>query len=172
MIHRRKGRKLKRTSSHRKALLSNLSISLLKNKKIRTTLARAKELKPFIDRLVSKAKSVSAENSHPELATHLRRIANSYLRDTEAVKILFNDIAPKVADRQGGYTRVLKLGRRQGDAAELAVIEFVDYNVEKIEEKTGQKAPSSRKTRIPKVFRGKKSKKEAVKEVPAQHAEA
>jgi large subunit ribosomal protein L17 len=169
MIHRRKGRKLKRTASHRKAVLSNLSASLIKNKKIKTTLAKAKELRVFFDRLVTKSKNAhSSKGSNGETSVHFRREVNKFIKDREAVKTLFDEIAPKVADRSGGYTRVLKIGRRLGDSAEMALIELVDYNIEKTEqkakEKTSQeevKKPRVRKkskTAGAKTLRGKKKK--------------
>jgi large subunit ribosomal protein L17 len=140
MIHRRKGRKLKRTASHRKAMLSNLSVSLIKNKKIRTTLAKAKELRNFFDKLVTKSKIAhSSKGSKAERSVHLRREVNKFIKDREAVKTLFDEIAPKVAERSGGYTRVLKIGRRLGDSAEMALIEIVDYNIEKTEQKSKEK---------------------------------
>jgi large subunit ribosomal protein L17 len=131
MIHRRKGRKLNRTSSHRKALFSNLSVSLIQNKKIRTTLAKAKELRMYIEPLINKSKKAYLiKDSKPESNVHARRDAFKFLNDRGAVTTLFNEIAPKVVDRNGGYTRVLKMGRRLGDGAELALIELVDYNME------------------------------------------
>lgn len=131
MIHRRKGRKLKRTASHKKALLSNLSVALIKYKKIRTTLAKAKELRTYIEPIINKSKKAYlAKDNKAEANVHARRVINSFLNDRGAVSTLFNEIAPKVVDRNGGYTRVLKLGRRLGDGAELALIELVDYNVE------------------------------------------
>lgn len=137
MIHRRKGRKLKRTASHKKALLSNLSVALIKNKKIRTTLAKAKELRTYIEPIINKSKKAYlAKDSKPEANVHARRVVNSFLNDRGAVSTLFNEIAPKVVDRNGGYTRVLKLGRRLGDGAELALIELVDYNVEQTKTET------------------------------------
>lgn len=166
MIHKKKGRKLKRTASHRKATLANLCISLIKSKKIKTTLAKAKELRSFIEPLVTKSKrAASRKEDNPSYDIHMRRKASSFLRDKDAVKILFDDIAQKVHNRKGGYTRVLKIGRRFGDGAELAFIEFVDYNIEKGEtkkpeaqetEKTAKQKPTKtakstkRQTRIPK----------------------
>lgn len=137
MIHRRKGRKLKRTASHRKALLSNLAISLIKHKKIKTTLAKAKELRTFVESLITKSRKALAGNGYN---VHLRREVNSFLQDREAVKTLFSEIAPKLADRTGGYTRVLKMGRRLGDSAEIALIELVDYNIEQAEQKSKEKS--------------------------------
>jgi large subunit ribosomal protein L17 len=134
MIHRRKRSKLNRTASHRQATLSNLSVSLIYNKKIRTTIAKAKALRRYIDSLVTKAKKANAlKDRKPEYSVHLRREANKFLNDKGAIKSLFDEIALKVADRPGGYTRVLKMGRRLGDAAEMALIEFVDYNIEQTE---------------------------------------
>jgi large subunit ribosomal protein L17 len=135
MIHRRKGRKFNRTASHRKALMMNLCIALLKSKRIITTEAKAKELRTYIEPLVTKAKNAGMfKDSAPEKNVHLRRIVRSFLNDKDAVNILFNEIGPMVSSRPGGYTRVLKTGRRLGDGAKQAIIEFVDYNY--IEEKS------------------------------------
>ncbi|NOS84055.1 MAG: 50S ribosomal protein L17 [Ignavibacteria bacterium] len=135
MIHRRKGRKLKRTATHRKALLSNLSVSLIKHKKLKTTLAKAKELRLFIEPIITKSRRALSSDK-PEFGVHLRREVNKFLQDKGAITTLFNEIAPKVANRNGGYTRVLKMGRRLGDGAELALIELVDYNTEQAPDKT------------------------------------
>lgn len=173
MIHRRKGRKLKRTASHRKAVLSNLSVSLIKNKKIKTTLAKAKELRGFFEALVTKSrKAYSLKDSKKEYSVHLRREVNKFIKDREAVKTLFDEIAPKVIDRQGGYTRVLKMGRRLGDSAEIAMIELVDYNIEKTEQKTKEKSASEEskkprkktKTAAKKTSKPRKKKAETVEE--------
>ncbi len=126
MEHRKKGRKLKRTASHRKALLSNLSISLIKNKRINTTVAKAKELRTVIEPLVTKSKNASKDTG---LAVHLRREARKIVKDKEALGILFDEIALKTGKRNGGYTRIIKTGHRQGDGGETAIIEFVDYDV-------------------------------------------
>ena len=165
MIHRRKGRKLKRTASHRKALLSNLSVSLIKNKKIQTTLAKAKELRVYIEPIINKSKKAYLNNnSKPEYNIHLRREVNKFLQDKGAVKTLFDEIAPKVAERNGGYTRVLKMGRRLGDGAELALIELVDYNLDQVKtETTGETKETKGKTKTTKAKSGK-TKKEPVTE--------
>ncbi|MBS1519128.1 MAG: 50S ribosomal protein L17 [Bacteroidetes bacterium] len=135
MVHRKKGRKLQRTASHRKALLSNLSISLILNKRIKTTEAKAKELRRFIEPLVSKAKkALKFQDSSPERSIHLRREARKFLNNKEALIILFDEIGAKVGDRPGGFTRVLKTGNRYGDGAKTAIIEFVDYNYVKDKE--------------------------------------
>ncbi len=119
MRHGKKVNHLGRTKSHRDALLSNMTNSLIKSKRIETTLAKAKSLRMYIEPLITKAKSDS---------THNRRTVFSYLQDKESINILFNEIAQKVAERNGGYTRIIKLGQRQGDNAQVALIEFVDYN--------------------------------------------
>ena len=119
MRHGDKNNNLGRTASHRKALLSNLACQLFMHKRIVTTLAKAKALRPYVEPLITKSK----ENS-----THQRRIVFSYLQDKEAVKELFDVISAKIAARPGGYTRVIKLGTRTGDNAEIGMIELVDYN--------------------------------------------
>lgn len=129
MEHRKKGRKLSRTASHRKALLSNLSIALILHKRIETTVAKAKELRMYIEPLVTKAKTAyTMRDSEPAKNVHLRRIAKKKLKSDQAVSILFDDIGPKVVDRNGGYTRILKTGFRKGDGGDTAIIEFVDYS--------------------------------------------
>jgi large subunit ribosomal protein L17 len=119
MRHGDKINNLGRTASHRNALLTNLACQLFEHKKIVTTLAKAKALRPFVEPLITKSK----ENS-----THQRRLVFSRLQDKAAVKELFDAISPKIAGRPGGYTRIIKLGKRVGDNAELAMIELVDYN--------------------------------------------
>ncbi|RYD92543.1 MAG: 50S ribosomal protein L17 [Sphingobacteriales bacterium] len=119
MRHGDKIKNLGRTKSHRDALLMNLSISLIEHKRITTTLAKAKALRVYVEPLITKAK----ENS-----THQRRVVFAYLQNKEAIKELFGTIAEKVAGRPGGYTRIIKLGIRPGDAAETALIELVDFN--------------------------------------------
>ena len=119
MRHNKSINHLGRQSGHRKALLANLACSLILNKRITTTVAKAKALRSYVEPLITKSK---------EDSTHSRRIVFSYLKNKEAVTELFRTVAPKVADRPGGYTRVLHLGFRQGDAAEMALIELVDFN--------------------------------------------
>src|SRR5688572_4455335 len=119
MRHGDKINNLGRTASHRKALLENLSIELINHKRITTTLAKAKALRRYIEPLITKAK---------ENTTHQRRVVFSYLQDKVAVTELFSTIAEKVGGRPGGYTRVIKLGIRPGDNAELGMIELVDFN--------------------------------------------
>ena len=119
MRHNKAINHLGRKSGHRKALLANMAASLILNKKITTTVAKAKALKTYVEPLITKSKDDS---------THSRRVVFSYLKDKNAVAELFRTVAPKVADRPGGYTRVLHLGFRQGDAADMALIELVDFN--------------------------------------------
>ena len=163
MIHRNKGRKLGRTAPHRKATLSNLSVSLIQNKKIRTTLAKAKELRRFVEPLLTKSKKAFvSKTDKPSYGLHLRREANRFLKDKSAITTLFEEIAPKIVDRNGGYTRVLKLGRRLGDAAEMAIIELVDYNTgqqaAETETETTEKKPTAKQvTAKPKAKKEKKS---------------
>jgi large subunit ribosomal protein L17 len=119
MRHRVKGRKLGRTASHRKATLTALATSLLKHKRIKTTLAKAKETRGFVEKLITKAKKDDL---------HAKKMIIDVIKDKEVVKELFAEIIPKIGDRPGGYTRVIKLGNRLGDAASMAIIELVDYN--------------------------------------------
>jgi len=119
MRHGDKINNLGRTASHRKALLSNLAAQLIQYKRITTTLAKAKSLRIYVEPLITKAK---------ENTTHQRRVVFSYLQDKEAITELFSTVAEKVAGRPGGYTRIIKLGMRAGDNAELAMIELVDFN--------------------------------------------
>jgi len=119
MRHNVKGRKLGRTASHRKATLISLITSLLKYKRIKTTLAKAKETRGFAEKLVTKARKGDL---------HAKKQVMEVIKDKEVVKELFSEILPKIGDRPGGYTRVVKLGNRMGDAAQMAIIELVDYN--------------------------------------------
>ena len=119
MRHRVKGRKLGRTASHRKATLIALATSLLKHKRIKTTLAKAKETRGFVEKLITKAKKGDL---------HAHKQVMDFIKDKETVKELFAEIVQKIGDRPGGYTRVVKLGNRLGDAAQMAIIELVDYN--------------------------------------------
>ncbi|MCQ2156404.1 MAG: 50S ribosomal protein L17 [Bacteroidales bacterium] len=133
MRHNKSVNHLGRQSGHRKALLSNLACSLILNKRITTTVAKAKAVKSFVEPIITKSK---------EDTTHSRRVVFSYLKNKEAVTELFRTVAPKIADRPGGYTRVLHIGFRQGDAAEMALIELVDFN----EAALASAAPKAKKT--------------------------
>jgi|SRR5690554_421095 len=119
MRHGRKNAKLGRTASHRKAMLSNMANSLIEHKRINTTVVKAKALQRYVEPLVTKSK---------EDTTHNRRLVFAKLKDKQAVAELFRVVAPKVADRPGGYTRIIKLGNRLGDNADMAMIELVDFN--------------------------------------------
>ncbi len=129
MRHAKVGRRLSRTASHRKALLSALSTALIKHKRIQTTSAKAKETRRIIEPLITRARNAYLrEKSGEPVDVHARREIAKFIRDKEALQLLFSEIAEKVGTRAGGYTRVLKLGHRLGDGAEMAVIELVDYN--------------------------------------------
>lgn len=119
MRHGKKDNHLGRTKEHRQAMLNNMASSLIMHKRISTTLAKAKELRKFVEPLITKAK---------DNTTHSRRVVFSYLHDKHAVKELFGEVAGKIGDRPGGYTRIFKTGNRLGDNAETAIIELVDYN--------------------------------------------
>ena len=119
MRHRKKGKKLGRTSSHRKRTLQALSNALIENKNITTTIAKAKALRPFVEPLITRAKDDTEHN---------RRQVFRHLQNKETVNELFGEVAEKVGNRPGGYTRIIKLGQRSGDGAELALVELVDYN--------------------------------------------
>jgi large subunit ribosomal protein L17 len=134
MRHGKKINHLGRKSSHRKALLSNMASSLILHKRISTTVAKAKALRTYIEPLLTKAK---------EDTTHSRRVVFSYLQNKESVTVLFRDVASKIADRPGGYTRILKTGTRLGDNAEMCFIELVDYNELMLKDKAPAKAKAS-----------------------------
>ena len=130
MRHGKKIAHLGRTASHRKAMMANMASSLIEHKRINTTVAKAKALKKFVEPLITKAKSDT---------THNRRVVFSALRNKYAVSELFRDIAEKVADRPGGYTRIIKVGSRLGDNASMALIELVDFNDTYVTEKPTKK---------------------------------
>lgn len=153
MRHGKKFNHLGRTASHRSAMLSNMAASLILHKRIETTVAKAKALRKYVEPLLTKAKDDS---------THSRRVVFSYLRDKEPVKELFNVVADKIADRPGGYTRIVKLGTRQGDAADICIMELVDFN-ETMLLATAEKAPKTRRSR-----RGGGKKSDDIEEVEAK----
>lgn len=138
MRHGRRINHLSRTASHRKAMLSNMASSLILHKRITTTLPKAKALRKYVEPLLTKAKSDS---------THSRRIVFSYLQNKESVTVLFNEIADRIAERPGGYTRILKTGARLGDNAETCIIELVDYNETMKQETKAAKAKTTRRSR-------------------------
>ena len=154
MRHNKAINHLGRKSGHRKALLSNMATSLILHKRIPTTVAKAKALKSYVEPLITKSK---------EDTTHNRRVVFSYLKNKEAVSELFRTIAPKVADRPGGYTRVLHVGFRKGDAAEMALIELVDFN---------EAALASAQKSAKKATRRSRAKKAEAAEAPAVEAPA
>ena len=155
MRHGKKINHLGRKTAHRKAMLANMACSLIEHKRINTTLAKAKALKVFVEPLITKAK---AENNQSiEKGTHNRRIVFSQLRDKETITELFSTVSEKVGDRPGGYTRIIKLGNRMGDNADMAMIELVDFN-----ELYNADKPKAKKTR-----RKKKADAPAVTSAPA-----
>ncbi len=152
MRHNKAINHLGRKSGHRKALLANMATSLILNKRIQTTVAKAKALKMYVEPLITKSKDDS---------THSRRVVFSYLKNKEAVSELFRTVAPKIADRPGGYTRVLKTGFRQGDGADMALIELVDFNEAALA--SAPKKAAKKTTR--------RSSKKAVEAAPAAEVE-
>ena len=153
MRHGKKFNHLGRTADHRRAMLANMAISLIMHKRITTTLAKAKALKKYVEPLITRSKDDS---------TNSRRVVFSYLQNKEALKELFGPVAQKVGDRPGGYTRIIKLGFRQGDAAEKAFIELVDFDENML------KAPKAEK----KTRRSRKSAPKAEAAAPAAEAPA
>ena len=150
MRHKKKFNQLGRTASHRSAMLANMAISLIMHKRITTTLAKAKALKMYVEPLITRSKDDS---------TNSRRVVFSYLQNKYALKELFGVVAEKVADRPGGYTRIIQLGVRKGDAAQIAFIELVDFD-----ENMAKTAKATKKTR--------RSRKSVAAEAPATEAPA
>lgn len=149
MRHGKKFNHLGRKSAHRKAMLSNMASSLILHKRIHTTVAKAKALRVYVEPLITKSKDDS---------THSRRVVFSYLQDKYAVSELFRDVAQKVADRPGGYTRILKTGSRLGDSAEMCFIELVDYNENML---------SAKETKTKKARRSRRKKSTSTTQVEA-----
>ncbi|VBB44639.1 50S ribosomal protein L17 [uncultured Paludibacter sp.] len=168
MRHNKKFNHLGRTASHRQAMLANMAISLIRHKRITTTLAKAKALRVYVEPLLTKAK---------EDTTHSRRTVFSYLQNKEAVTELFRDVAVKIADRPGGYTRILRTGFRLGDNAEMCIIELVDYNENMLKEKAAKKSSRTRRSSkkadatAPVAEKAKAPKAEAVKKEEAPKVE-
>ena len=162
MRHLRVVNHLGRTSSHRKAMLSNMATSLIMHKRITTTTAKAKALRTFVEPLITKSKLDS---------THSRRVVFSYLKDKTAVAELFRDVSPKIGERPGGYTRILKIGNRIGDNADMCILELVDYNeamlggeVAKTKTTRRRRAPKKKdesavEKKAPEAVKGKSEKK-------------
>ena len=172
MRHNKKFNHLGRTASHRSAMLANMAISLIMHKRITTTVAKAKALKKYVEPLITKAK---------EDSTNSRRVVFSYLQNKEAIKELFSTVSEKVGDRPGGYTRIIKLGSRQGDAADIAFIELVDFDenmlkTPKAEKKTRRSrkaAPKAEATEAaPAVEEAPKAEEAPAVEAAAEEAKA
>jgi large subunit ribosomal protein L17 len=157
MRHKKSFNHLGRKNAHRKAMLANMASSLIMHKRIETTTAKAKALKRYIEPLITRSK---------EDSTHSRRVVFSYLQDKEAVSELFREVGAKVADRPGGYTRIIRLGSRLGDNADMCLIELVDYNENLLSDKGAARKSASRRRR------GAKTKAEASKPAAAVTAEA
>ena len=156
MRHKKAINHLGRKDGHRKAMLANMASSLIMHKRINTTVAKAKALKTYVEPLITKSK---------EETTHSRRTVFSYLKNKEAVKELFSIIAPRIADRPGGYTRVLHTGFRQGDGADMALIELVDFNEAALASAKAEARKATRRSRA------KKAEAPAA-EAPAEEAKA
>ncbi len=166
MRHNKKFNHLGRKTGHRKAMLANMACSLILHKRIQTTLAKAKALRVYVEPLLTKSKDDT---------THSRRMVFSYLKDKYAVSELFREVAPKIANRPGGYTRILKIGFRQGDAAEIAIIELVDFNESAMAETKKAAKKTTRRSRAKKTTEEKEKVVEAaettVKETTEEVAE-
>lgn len=149
MRHGDKVKNLNRKAAHRHAMLANLACSLILHKRITTTLAKAKALRTYVEPLITRAKEIN--NTTTLQSMHNRRVVFSYLQNKEAIKELFSEVSAKVGNRNGGYTRIIKLGYREGDGAETAIIELVDFNETyqkeaKTEKKTRRRRRSSKKS--------------------------
>jgi len=156
MRHNNTNNSLGRKSAHRKAMLSNMAVSLILYKRIKTTTAKARALRVFIEPILTKSK---------EDSTHARRVAFDYLQDKKAVTELFKEVSPKIAERPGGYTRILKIGNRIGDNADMCILELVDYN----EAMLGGEAAKTKTTRRRRPS-GKKKDETAAEAKPAKSA--
>ena len=162
MRHNKKFNHLGRTASHRQSMLANMAISLIMHKRITTTVAKAKALKKYVEPLITKAK---------EDSTNSRRVVFSYLQNKEAIKELFSTVSEKVGDRPGGYTRIIKLGTRQGDAAQVCFIELVDFDPEMAKDTKKKSTRRSRKSSAPKA-EAPAEEAAPVAEAPAEEAPA
>jgi large subunit ribosomal protein L17 len=156
MRHNNKNNNLGRKSAHRKAMFSNMASSLILHKRIKTTTAKAKALRVFIEPILTKSK---------EDSTHARRLAFTYLQDKDAVTTLFREVSPKINDRPGGYTRILKIGTRSGDAADMCYIELVDFNDAMLATAVAGETKTTRRSR-------RTSKKKTEDETPVKSAKA
>ena len=163
MRHNKKFNHLRRTASHRNAMLSNMACSLIKHKRITTTVAKAKALKKFVEPLITKSKDDT---------TNSRRVVFSNLQDKQVVTELFKEISVKIADRPGGYTRIIKTGHRLGDNAEMCFIELVDYNENMAKEKVAKKATRTRRSKKTATEAAAPAEAPAVEEAKAEEAKA
>ena len=163
MRHNKKFNHLGRTASHRNAMLSNMACSLIKHKRITTTVAKAKALKKFVEPLITKSKDDT---------TNSRRVVFSNLQDKQVVTELFKEISVKIADRPGGYTRIIKTGHRLGDNAEMCFIELVDYNENMAKEKVAKKATRTRRSKKTSAEAAAPAEAPAVEEAKAEEAKA
>lgn len=163
MRHNKNFNHLSRKKAHRDALLANMTIALIQRKRIFTTLAKAKALRVYAEPLINRAKKDSMAN---------RRLVFSYLQNKEAVTELFREISQKIADRPGGYTRILKTGNRLGDNAKTCFIELVDYNENMLKDKTAAKKTRTRRSRKSNVSASAAPDPEAAAETPATEASA
>ena len=163
MRHNKKFNHLGRTASHRNAMLSNMACSLIKHKRITTTVAKAKALKKFVEPLITKSKDDT---------TNSRRVVFSNLLDKQVVTELFKEISVKIADRPGGYTRIIKTGHRLGDNAEMCFIELVDYNENMAKEKVAKKATRTRRSKKTATEAAAPAEAPAVEEAKAEEAKA
>jgi len=157
MRHNKAINHLGRKDGHRKAMLANMASSLILHKRITTTVAKAKALKMYVEPLITKSK---------EDTTHSRRTVFSYIKDKEAVKELFSVVAPKIADRPGGYTRVLHVGFRQGDGADMALIELVDFNEAALASAKKEEKKTTRRSRAKKAVEAPAAEAPAAEEAP------
>ena len=163
MRHNKKFNHLGRTASHRNAMLSNMACSLIKHKRITTTVAKAKALMKFVEPLITKSKDDT---------TNSRRVVFSNLQDKQVVTELFKEISVKIADRPGGYTRIIKTGHRLGDNAEMCFIELVDYNENMAKEKVAKKATRTRRSKKTATEAAAPAEAPAVEEAKAEEAKA
>jgi large subunit ribosomal protein L17 len=175
MRHGKKGRKLKRTASHRRATLGSLATSLLRHKRITTTVAKAKETRMVVEKMITRARRAASLPLKDPRGVHHRREVGKLIKDRTVIGELFAAIAEKVGERPGGYTRIVKLGQRKGDAAEMAVIELVDFNTGQEKEKEKVPAVKEKKPKAPR--KSAKAREEttaapaAAKEEPAPKGE-
>lgn len=157
MRHNKAINHLGRKSAHRKAMLANMASSLIEHKRITTTVAKAKALRSYVEPLISKSK---------EDTTHSRRTVFSYLKNKESIKELYGVIAPKIADRPGGYTRILHTGFRHGDGADMAIIELVDFNEAALASAAKEEKKSTRRSRSKKAAPAAAAAPESAEEAP------